>query len=396
MAEESKPVKDLREGGEAPAPSGSGKGKEAAESDDESGSEVEAKGSSTAGDDSGKKKKKKSKKSKAKQAISQALSGSGSSADTVKDPKKAIEGLTTQQVNEFMTLNPALADELRAANPNADPAALAEIFKKLRLQDIMTGLATSGKNRKDLGAYKFWATQPVPQFGDEKKDLFEEGPLRVQKIEDIPKEPEKLALEQFRWVTMDLTDEAEMAEVEKLLYGHYVEDDEAMFRFKYSMAILKWCVGPQPQLGPLLTVPAGPCSRPGGKRSGMSGYAAGTPCAPSSLPSPSTSAFATKSSRPPKSTFSAFTRSSAASASRQYSSRRSLVSATLRASSRPSTPEETFSQDPSAHAATTTAPSTGQNSTSAASATSRQTARPSFRCASFTCQNQHRRAGSGR
>lgn len=244
MAEESKPVKDLREGGEAPAPPASGKGKQTVESDDESGSEVEAKGSSVAGDDGGKKKKKKSKKSKAKQVISQALAGSGSSPDAVKDPKKAIEGLTTQQVTEFMTLNPALADELRAANPNADQAALAEIFKKLRLQDIMTGLATSGKNRKDLGAYKFWATQPVPQFGDEKKDLFEEGPLRVQKIEDIPKEPEKLALEQFRWVTMDLTDEAEMAEVEKLLYGHYVEDDEAMFRFKYSMSILKWWVGP--------------------------------------------------------------------------------------------------------------------------------------------------------
>lgn len=244
MAEESKPVKDLREGGEAPAPSAPGKAKQTVESDDESGSEVEAKGSSAAGDDGGKKKKKKSKKSKAKQVISQALAGSGSSPDAVKDPKKAIEGLTTQQVTEFMTLNPALADELRAANPNADPAALAEIFKKLRLQDIMTGLATSGKNRKDLGAYKFWATQPVPQFGDEKKDLFEEGPLRVQKIEDIPKEPEKLALDQFRWVTMDLTDEAEMAEVEKLLYGHYVEDDEAMFRFKYSMSILKWWVSP--------------------------------------------------------------------------------------------------------------------------------------------------------
>ena len=241
MAEESKPVKEPSEAGVAPVPTGSGKGKAIAESEDESGSEVEAKGTSAAGDDaSKKKKKKKSKKSKAKQVIAQALAGTGSSSDAVTDPKKAIEGLTTQQVNEFMTLNPALADELRAQNPNANPEALADIFKKLKLQDIMTGLATSGKNRKDLGAYKFWATQPVPQFGEEKKDLFVEGPLRVQKVEDIPKEPEKLALEQFRWVTMDLTNEAELAEVEKLLYGHYVEDDEAMFRFKYSMSILKW------------------------------------------------------------------------------------------------------------------------------------------------------------
>jgi glycylpeptide N-tetradecanoyltransferase len=39
---------------------------------------------------------------------------------------------------------------------------------------------------------------------------------------------------------MDLTNDAEMEEVEKLLYGHYVEDDEAMFRFKYSNSLLKW------------------------------------------------------------------------------------------------------------------------------------------------------------
>jgi len=31
-------------------------------------------------------------------------------------------------------------------------------------------------------------------------------------------------------------------EIYDLLYGNYVEDDDAMFRFDYSIPFLKWCV----------------------------------------------------------------------------------------------------------------------------------------------------------
>jgi glycylpeptide N-tetradecanoyltransferase len=44
----------------------------------------------------------------------------------------------------------------------------------------------------------------------------------------------------FEWVTMDLTNDEQIQEVYTLLYGHYVEDDEAMFRFNYSLSFLKW------------------------------------------------------------------------------------------------------------------------------------------------------------
>jgi glycylpeptide N-tetradecanoyltransferase len=217
----------------------------AAESDDESGSEVEdgAVQTPAGGDGEGaaKKKKKKSKKKKVRQALSDALGRGGmTAAQAEADPKKAIEGLTPQQISEFIALNPALANELLGEGSSDATSNAIEAFKKLKLQDIMTGLASSGKNRKDMASYKFWSTQPVPQFGEEEPKLIEEGPVRVQKVEDIPTEPISLALEQFRWVTMDLTNDAEMEEVEKLLYGHYVEDDEAMFRFKYSNSLLKW------------------------------------------------------------------------------------------------------------------------------------------------------------
>ncbi|KAG7293942.1 bifunctional glutathione transferase/peroxidase [Staphylotrichum longicolle] len=215
-------------------------------SEDESGSEAEDAGSQkpagASSEGAGKKKKKKGKKNKVKQALSEALGRGGvTAAQAEADPKKAIEGLTPQQISEFIALNPALANELLGGEGSSDATASAiEAFKKLKLQDIMTGLASSGKNRKDMASYKFWSTQPVLQFGEEEPKLIEEGPLKLQEVKDIPTEPIPLALEAFRWVTMDLTNEAEMEEVEKLLYGHYVEDDEAMFRFKYSNSLLKW------------------------------------------------------------------------------------------------------------------------------------------------------------
>lgn len=252
MAEESKQVDPTKE---QAAQEAAGKladqiSKEAAaESEDESGSEADVGTSKTpAGNDgegAAKKKKKKGKKKKVKQTLAEALGRGGgvTAAQAEADPKKALEGLTPQQISEFIALNPALANELLGGEGSSDATSSAiEAFKKLKLQDIMTGLATSGKNRKDMASYKFWSTQPVPQFGEEEPKLIEEGPLKVQTIEDIAKEPIPLALEQFRWVTMDLTNDSELEEVEKLLYGHYVEDDEAMFRFKYSKSLLKWQV----------------------------------------------------------------------------------------------------------------------------------------------------------
>lgn len=252
MAEESKqvdPAKEREAQVAAEALDNIISDKQAAAESEESGSEAEDEGSQNAtasgdGATAAKKKKKKSKKKKAKQALTEALGGL-TAAQVEADPKKAIEGLTPKQISEFIALNPALANELfggEGSSGSSGAASAVEAFKQLKLQDIMTGLASSGKNRKDMASYKFWSTQPVPQFGDEQPKQFEEGPLKIQDVKDIATEPIPLALEQFRWVTMDLTNEQEMEEVEKLLYGHYVEDDEAMFRFKYSTSLLRWQV----------------------------------------------------------------------------------------------------------------------------------------------------------
>ncbi|KAI0473555.1 peptide N-myristoyl transferase [Xylariaceae sp. FL0804] len=157
---------------------------------------------------------------------------------------KAIDGLSKDQVSQLLDLNPALANEL-ASGSDDSPAAAADALKRLNLQEIMTGLASSGKNVKDMGAYKFWATQPVPKFGEDAdpNQPVDEGPIRAQTVDEIPKEPSPL-IDGFEWSTLDLLDDAQMKEVWELLNGHYVEDDEAMFRFNYSASILKWAMMP--------------------------------------------------------------------------------------------------------------------------------------------------------
>ncbi|KAM7221261.1 Acyl-CoA N-acyltransferase [Rhypophila decipiens] len=240
MAEESKPIDPTKEES-IPGPS-KGKQPAAAESNDESGSDGEAPAHA---EGANKKPKKKSKKKNIKQALTKALGrdpGLDQSEESLAyaEHKKAIDGLTPDQLAEFINLNPALAEELVTSDGTIPYESALEAFKQLKIQDIITGLASSGKNRKDMASYKFWATQPVPKFDDTPTIIEEEGPLKFQKVEDIATEPIPLALDQFRWVTMDLTNDQELEEVEKLLYGHYVEDDEAMFRFKYSKAFLRW------------------------------------------------------------------------------------------------------------------------------------------------------------
>jgi glycylpeptide N-tetradecanoyltransferase len=186
-------------------------------------------------------KKKISKRKKIKEAIS------GKPVDKQAALRDAIAKLPQGQLVELLKQNPALSNELSKANaegsaggPNTD--AVINALKQLSLADIMTGLSSGGKNAKDMASYKFWQTQPVPKFGDDsKKGLIEEGPIKKQTVDEISKNPPKLP-EAFMWDIVDLTDPEQLKEVYELLNGHYVEDDSAQFRFKYSPSILKWYV----------------------------------------------------------------------------------------------------------------------------------------------------------
>jgi len=90
--------------------------------------------------------------------------------------------------------------------------------------------------------HPFWDTQPVPSIGSEYgQDC---GPIdELKKPEDVRDEPYSLP-EQFEWCTCNIDEDSEAIEIYQLLSENYVEDDDSMFRFDYSVPFLRWALKP--------------------------------------------------------------------------------------------------------------------------------------------------------
>ncbi|KAI9747449.1 MAG: glycylpeptide N-tetradecanoyltransferase [Lichina confinis] len=177
--------------------------------------------------------KKKSKRAKVKSALGIKPEGEGSKSaggDHGAD-KKVSEALIDKILDENTAIEGDSEHERRRR--------VEEMLKKGDVAELLTGLAVGGKNQKDMASYKFWQTQPVPKFDEQTVD--QEGPIVVIEPEKVSKEPSPL-VEGFHWVTMDLTDDQELQEVYELLTGHYVEDVQETFRFKYSTSFLNWAL----------------------------------------------------------------------------------------------------------------------------------------------------------
>ncbi|KAJ5610516.1 hypothetical protein N7510_007235 [Penicillium lagena] len=153
-----------------------------------------------------------------------------SSGTTKKIPAKVVESMLEQ--------NPALKKELAAMDKNK----AAEALQNMDISQLLTGLALGGKNQKDMASYKFWQTQPVPHFEDQgRQKQVTQGPIKRINPDEVSKTPDPL-LEGFEWCTLDLTNTEELKELYELLNNHYVEDDNAMFRFSYSQSFLHWAL----------------------------------------------------------------------------------------------------------------------------------------------------------
>jgi glycylpeptide N-tetradecanoyltransferase len=160
----------------------------------------------------------------------------------------------------------------------------------------MHGL-TGSKSVSVPSEHKFWKTQPVLGL-DAKAESEriagqlvvltdssgvprspESGPLEEKKLTDVQKEPYTM-MTGYKWDTIDMTDAKQVTrarlvtlcyvarpdiahltsrsapyqveEVYQLLSNHYVEDDDAQFRFDYSRDFLTWCVLLLPSVLPLL------------------------------------------------------------------------------------------------------------------------------------------------
>ncbi|KAE9313986.1 Glycylpeptide N-tetradecanoyltransferase 2 [Phytophthora fragariae] len=105
-------------------------------------------------------------------------------------------------------------------------------------------LATAPPDRAAAAAqkdFKFWKTQPVPALDEFPR---EHGAIDAPKrVDDVRAEPYNMP-PGFAWSEIDLTDAREAREVYELLTQNYVEDDDNMFRFDYSLAFLMWALTP--------------------------------------------------------------------------------------------------------------------------------------------------------
>ncbi|KAF1958695.1 glycylpeptide N-tetradecanoyltransferas-like protein [Byssothecium circinans] len=183
----------------------------------------------------------KKKKRNRRRKIKDAISGKGKAPDITSTDQAVGQHLGKDQLGMLMQANPALKHELESKTKNK--ADMERLLKSLSINEMMTGLAPQGKNVKDMASYEFWKTQPVPSFDEMAagKDKIVDGPIKEIDIDRVKKEPSEL-LPGFEWVTMDLDDEKQLEEVYELLHNHYVEDQEAMFRFRYSPAFLNWAL----------------------------------------------------------------------------------------------------------------------------------------------------------
>jgi glycylpeptide N-tetradecanoyltransferase len=190
--------------------------------------------SSDAADETTSKKKKK-RKSKKKAPSTDVAHSPSSPAES--SSNKVASKLTSQMADSLLEMNPSLRGELGSI----DKSKARELLKKMELSDLLTGMSIGGKNQKDMASYKFWQTQPVPRFDERADNPKPDGPIKMIDPEQVPREPDPL-IEGFEWCELDLTNEEELKEVYELLTFHYVEDDNTMFRFKYSQSFLKWAL----------------------------------------------------------------------------------------------------------------------------------------------------------
>ena len=179
------------------------------------------------------KRKKKSKKLKS------ILTGDSESSkpSTSDNAKSAGSRMTPQMIDSLLEMNPSLRGELGSM----DKSQAAEVLRKMDASQLLTGLSLGGKNQKDMASYKFWQTQPVRHFDEKADEIKEDGPIREVVPEKIPQNAAPLP-EGYEWCELDMTKDEEIQETYQLLSNHYVEDDNAMFRFNYSQSFLNWAL----------------------------------------------------------------------------------------------------------------------------------------------------------
>lgn len=127
--------------------------------------------------------------------------------------------------------------------PATNEDNVRKALEQMKIMDVIKGKSgIAGRGKKDMGEHKFWATQPVPQLGDEASP--DDGFIEPDKSPEEVRQDACPLPKDFEWSILDINDSKQIKEVYDLLSLNYVEDDEAAFRFQYSAEFLEWALKP--------------------------------------------------------------------------------------------------------------------------------------------------------
>jgi len=90
----------------------------------------------------------------------------------------------------------------------------------------------------------FWDTQPVPSMGSENFQAADCGPIDPIKTPEDVRDDCYALPDAFEWCSCDVMSDSVAEEIYTLLNENYVEDDDCMFRFDYSVPFLRWALTP--------------------------------------------------------------------------------------------------------------------------------------------------------
>lgn len=92
--------------------------------------------------------------------------------------------------------------------------------------------------------HDFWDSQPVPKAYEKIDESMYDKPIDAAKtVADVRPEPYSLP-SGYYWADVDISNREHAEEVYQLLTQNYVEDDDNMFRFDYSIEFLQWALTP--------------------------------------------------------------------------------------------------------------------------------------------------------
>lgn len=118
-----------------------------------------------------------------------------------------------------------------------------ELTSQSQLLQMLRRSRTCEESRRSTERqHTFWDTQPVPSMSSEYAT--DAGPIdEVKTPDDVRADPYPLP-GAYEWHTCNVDDDTEMREIYTLLTENYVEDDDSMFRFDYSVEFLRWALKP--------------------------------------------------------------------------------------------------------------------------------------------------------